>query len=400
MIDLGLPHERQSHDAPDASMTVAGGMFGSWAWQSVVMIGAFGGLMPSLQPLLLGAMRDAGRIDAAGLGRIATAEAISMGVVVTLAGIFLSTQRLKPVALFALLLGVVVNIATGQMPAAAILPLRMMAGAASGLQLWLLLGLLARISLPARVTGWYVIIQGVTALALSAAFSIWIVPLAGVGGAYAILAGLGIFTIPAILWMPGAYAPVANGTDRSSFVTARGMLGLLAAAFQLAGIMAFWVYVLPAGRALGVSSDVVQLAVSCAIAAQIVAGAGAIKLAALPARAVIVACAVASLASLTVIAFGLGNASFVIALSVFGFAWVFVISFHVPLVIELDPSRRSVMLLTGMQLFGVAAGPFATSLLIASGPARAPIATAGVFLIIAITIALATGRISRRNSGN
>lgn len=360
--------------------------FAPQAWLSVVIIGAFGGLTTSLQPLLLGTLRDAGVIDMARLGQIATAEAISMGIAVTLAGILLPARNLRPIAVITLALGAAANMATGHASAAAILPLRMVAGAASGLQLWLLLGLLARIALPARATGWYVILQGITALALSAIFSLWIIPMAGASGAYAILAGLGLTILSTMFWIPRSYAPIATETGKSAFVTIPGLVGLSAAAFQLAGIMAFWVYVLPTGQAMGVSSEVVHLAISCAIASQIVAGAAAIMLASLPARQTTIACAAASLASLVAIGSAAGEATFVIALSIYGFAWVFVLGFHVPLVIELDPTRRSVMLLTGMQLFGVAAGPFVTSLMLIASPASAPIYTSGILLCFTIAI--------------
>ena len=46
----------------------------------VLAISVLGGCFPALQPILLGALEAAGRIDAALVGRVATVEAISMAI--------------------------------------------------------------------------------------------------------------------------------------------------------------------------------------------------------------------------------------------------------------------------------------------------------------------------------
>ena len=65
---------------------------------SVVLIGALGGIMPSLQPLLLGRLAMEGAIQSEGIGRLAMAEALGMAGTVGLAGIFLTGTNLRWIA--------------------------------------------------------------------------------------------------------------------------------------------------------------------------------------------------------------------------------------------------------------------------------------------------------------
>lgn len=355
---------------------------------AIVLLSAFGGMMPSLQPLLLGELSTVGRIDVAAVGQIATVEALSMAVAVTLAGVMLPTDRLRPVAAGALVAGIVSNLATGFVPVPVIIALRMLAGAGSGLLLWLFLSLLARSALPARITGWYVVVQGTAALGLSALISNWLAARFGATGGYFALAALGGALLPFVLRMPVGYARLA---DAPKFVlpTWRGAVGLSIAGLQLAGIMAFWVYILPVGQALGYPSDMVHFAISCAIAVQIAAGLAATRFAALPAQMVVAACLLLGIAALLVLVLVREPVAFTTGAAVFSFAWVFVLGYHVPFVVGFDLTKKSVMVLTGVQLLGVAAGPsFAAAFLSMYGDVG-PAVAAIILLALASLILLA-----------
>jgi hypothetical protein len=349
---------------------------------AVVAIGAMAGLMPSLQPLLLAGFADEGRISVAEIGHVATAEALGMALSVGLAGVLLRPERLRLVAGAVLLVASGLNLATGQAEGlATILALRVGVGLCSGLMLWLLIGLLARVDLPARVTGFYVVAQGIGAFVLSALFSSFAIPRWGPEGAYGLLAAVGLLLSPVALMVPRRYAQVgvAGGL---ALPDGPGGLGLLSALAQLAAIMALWVYIVPLGLARGFGEDVVRLGVSVAIGLQIVAGIVAIRFATLPAFRTVMVCAAGSLASIALVALAPAPAPslFVAGIVAFSLCWVFVLAFQVPLLIELDPSRRSVMLLTCVQLLGVAAGPFLSSTAI--GGAGTPTAAAPVSAVL------------------
>lgn len=351
---------------------------------SVVLIGAVGGIMPSLQPLLLGRLAMEAAIDAEGIGQLAMAEALGMAAAVGVAGIFLKGTHLRWVAGCALLLVAVCNALTGQVVGAPLLMLRVGSGIGSGLMLWLLIGLLARVALPTRVTGYYVILQGVGALGLAAAFASVVLPVAGARGAYLTLGGVALLLLIAVALVPREYAPLPNSA-RISLPNASGGIGLLSAGLHLGGIMALWVYAVPVGRTLGLNADSINLAVSVAIGIQILAGIAAIVLARLKPIPTVLGCACMSIVAAVVVLNAGQSGSFMAGLALFSFAWVFVLPYHVPALIELDESRGSLMLLTSAQLLGIAGGPLLASFALAgndaTGAIRVSIALFGLAML-------------------
>ncbi|PZU48221.1 MAG: hypothetical protein DI568_08225 [Sphingomonas sp.] len=359
-----------------------------------MLIGAVGGIMPSLQPLLLGRLAMDGIIQSAAIGRLAMAEALGMALAVGAAGILLKGTHLRWIAGGAFLLVAACNALTGQASGALLTVLRAGSGIGTGLMLWLLIGLLARVALPTRVTGYYVILQGVGALGLASLFASVVLPATGAAGAYLTLGGIALLLLLTIRFVPPTYAPLPNAT-RLVLPNVPGGIGLLSAGLHLAGIMALWVYAVPVGRTLGLNADTVNMAVSSAIGVQILAGIAAIMLARLKPVPTVLGCASVSI----VAAFMLLNAGqseeFMAALALFSFAWVFVLPYHVPTLIELDESRGSLMLLTSAQLLGIAGGPLLASFTLtgdnATGAIKVSITLFGL-AILALLAARATLR--------
>ena len=239
--------------------------------------------------------------------------------------------------------------------------LRAVNGAASGVLLWILVGFTARAMAPGRVFAIYVTAQASVAFAMSILLSQWIVPALGAAGGYALLTLADAALLMALVFMPGFYPPPAAGDARGAPPLA-GVVALLGCGLFLAAIMAFWVYVIPMGRQLGHAPASLGLAVNAAIGVQILAGLAATVLA--PHLKPLLAClAGAAAASLAIAAFLTlpGDVVLYGALGVFSFTWMFVPPFQMPLLIEVDPSLRSALLIGSAQLFGVAAGPMLAS---------------------------------------
>lgn len=362
---------------------------------SVVLIGAIGGIMPSLQPLLLGRLAMEGVIDSTEIGRLAMAEALGMAVAVGVAGILLKGTHLRWIAGGALLFVAACNALTGQSSGLLLLALRVGSGLGTGLMLWLLIGLLARVALPTRVTGYYVILQGVGALGLATVFASVVLPSAGAGGAYLTLGGIALLILAVIPLVPSAYAPLPN-SGGVALPNVPGAIGLLSAGLHLAGIMALWVYALPIGRTLGVNADTVGLAVSVAIGVQILAGIAAIILARLKPIPTVLGCASVSLVAAIIILNAGQPVVFLAALALFSFAWVFVLPYHVPTLIELDESRGSLMLLTSAQLLGIAGGPLLASFALAGDNATGAVQVSIALFALAMLSLLAARATLRR----
>jgi len=154
---------------------------------AVIAMGVTVGCIPALQPILLGGLLGQHRLTAAQIGQAATAEAIGMALAMTLAALLLKPDRLKPLALAAILAAVAANAATGFLSGFAVVLLRAVNGAASGVLLWILVGFTARAMAPGRVFAIYVTAQASVAFAMSILLSQWIVPALGAAGGYALL---------------------------------------------------------------------------------------------------------------------------------------------------------------------------------------------------------------------
>ena len=78
---------------------------------------------------------------------------------------------------------------------------------------------------------------------------------------------------------------------------------------------------------------------------------------------------------------------FLVLSGAFGFLWMFVLPFLVPMIIEADPTRRAAVLVGGAQVLGCSFGPFVASMLVTETDARAAITFGGACLVAAVLIA-------------
>lgn len=366
---------------------------------ATVLIAALAGIMPSLQPLLLGAMAAEGRIAVDQIGYVATAEALGMALSVGLAGAFVRPRRLRIIASAVLLVAAALNLLTGQVAGNGLYLARFCCGLCSGLMLWFLVALIAQVSLPARVSAYYVIAQGAGALALASLYASVVLPFAGVQAAYALLAAIAALCIAGAWLMPDDLAPVgaAPGVKKPN---GPGAIGLLAATCQLAAIMALWVFVAAIGLAAGLSETTVRGTISIALAAQIAVGMLVARFAALPPARTVVACAAVGIVAATATGMAGSAIAFAVAVTLFSAAWVFVLPYHAPLLIAVDPSRNSVMLLICAQLLGIAGGPFLSALFIGGSTSAAAVPVSIALFLLSSALVWGSVRSASRQAGS
>jgi len=323
----------------------------------IICIAAVGGCIPALQPLLLGGLLSAGKLSASQLGQAAMLEGLGMAVSATLAGAFLRPERLRQIIAVTALVALSANVLTVWLGPIGVLLARAVNGLACGILLWLIVGLFARCEVPARLFAIYVTAQAALAFALSAVFAGYVLDTFGVAGSYLLLALINLMLLFPVLGIPGAYALLS---DTASFLkpTVRGFAGLWVLFLFLAGIMGFWVYVIPIGVERGFDQKDVAYAVSFAIALQI---AGGLAAAALASRIdALLTTALAGLvcaAIIWVLTMTESLGVFYVAIAAFSFCWMFTPPFHMPFMIHIDPSRQSAMFLSSAQLLGVSLGP-------------------------------------------
>ncbi len=342
---------------PDA---LAPGDFSPFQIAGVVALGVGAGCIPTLQPLLLGSLQAAGRISAAQIGQAAMAEAMGMAVATTFAAIRLKPARLRAIAAIAIIVSLLASLATAYSAGGAIIGLRAICGLCSGMLLWILVGLLTRSAAPGRLFAIYVTVQAMVALALSALLSQIVLPRLGMTAGYMAIALFDLALLAAVLTIPDRYRVVSGG--RQTVPPMRGIIALIGVGMLLSGIMGLWVYIVPIGRERGLSESVTANAVLIAVACQIAGGIAASLLAGrLSARTICIGGAVVAGLCAAVILTAGSSVIIAVALAIFAFVWMFVPPFQMPLLIEIDATLQTAMLIGSAQLLGSAAGPFIAS---------------------------------------
>lgn len=351
---------------------------------AVLIVGIIGVLLPGMQPQLLGALAAEGRLSVASLGTLASVELFAMGFAAGGAGFVLAIDRLRLIAMAALLVSGVADLLTPIAVAGEIFVARTIAGLAEGVLIWIAIGFITRTERPERWSGIYLGSQTLCQLALASVVGLYAT---GVVGGFT---ALGIVTLGgiAVVWsLPAAYAPLATDHVRAGQPSTRGLAALIGVLFYLAFIVAIWVFVEPLALQHGLAAETVHLIAPLSLAMQVL-GAGAATLLAgrLPALPTVMLVGAINFALLAIMAAPPSAGWFVAASAIFGFLWLFVLPFQVPVVIAADPSRRAALLIGGAQLVGSSVGPLCAGLVVSEADVVPVLWFGALCLIVAITM--------------
>ena len=357
---------------------------------AALAFGVVGIMIPGLQPLLLGALLESGRLSAMQLGLVATAELLAMGAAAVLAGVLLKPERLRLIAVIACLLLATIDALTTRLSGADLIWVRAAAGLPSGVLIWIALSMIARSPLPERWAGIYLTVQTLTQFLWVTMLTALVMPHIGVDGGFLSLSLLCLAAILAAAALPCRYAALPGGTAEDpsgGLPNRRGWIALTAAFLYLAAIGAVWVYAEPLSHQAGHASTIIGAAVAISLAGQVAGGALATMVAGrVRWNHMLMLCGLANLGVLAGLAGLPSEALFLFLLGLFGFLWLFALPFLVPMAIEADPTRRAAVLLGGAQLLGASLGPLFASLLVSDADVRAALglgaAALGLFLII------------------
>ena len=334
----------------------------SLSQQVAVSIVALAAMMPTvLQPLLLGALVRAGQISDVQLGQAATAEQLGMALTAIGLGAWLPPARLKIILFTALALCALANLSTASLSGDAIIVARLASGLASGTGIWLITNMIARVEWPARFMGLYVISQSVAGLLFSAVLSLWILPHFSAGGGLQALAAFIALSLAAVAAIPCRLSqlPKSNGGRLPSGV---GWAGLFVVILYMGAALSIWTYVVPLATASGLSPSVANGTVSAGLAAQMLGGLAAALVRRWTAPRVLAGCAALQLAAAATMTLTDVPAWFVVAGFLFCFALTLGLSFFIPYLEVLDPSRRAGTFCGGAQLLGQSCGVYLSSL--------------------------------------
>jgi hypothetical protein len=366
---------------------------------AVMFVGIVGVMIAGLQPQLLGALEQEGRLQAVQLGQAATAELLTMGLAAGFSGALLKPRRLRLIGLLAGLALAVVDLLTARLSGEAIIVARAVAGVPSGVMMWITLCLIARAPRPERWSGAYLTLQTLAQFLLATLLSAFVIGRAGANGGWLALAGVSATAGLVALAAPAQLGPLPRPEGGSGLPPARGFVALTACFLFLAFIVGVWVYAEPLSKQAGHPPSVVGAAVSLSLAFQVAGGAAATVLASrLRWFPTLLVCTVLDLALLAAFATLPGPTMFLAASAAFGFIWLFLMPFLVPMTIEADPSRRAAVLLGGAQLLGGSLGPLMASLVVTDADARGALAfgagclVAGFALVAGLHLRPARGR--------
>lgn len=357
---------------------------------SMLVIGVISGMIPALQGTLLPQLVKEGQLTLAALGQVAMAEAIGTLLAVSLANAYLKPERLRIYVVATAVIGLLLDLVTAKLLGGEIIAARFAHGVCAGVLIWVWVGFITRCDNPARWIAVYVTAQASTLFVLSAYFSTMLLPQGGAQAGFVVVAGFyGLMGLLAV-FVPSRLAPLGHG-DGSVMPDLKGWIGLFAVFAQIAAILALWVYLKPYGKQIGLSDDVTGLAVSIAMGSQIVAGLLAAAMAGrVRAAPLIVFTASMSVLSIVALAFAQAPVPFIAATTAFAFLWMVGPPFHMPYLIDIDPSRRSALHMTTAQLLGVAAGPAIASIAVSDDNVTGALVVAGVLYAIGGAIIAAT----------
>lgn len=369
---------------------------------AALSFGVVGIMIPGLQPLLLGALLESGRLSAMQLGLAATAELLAMGAAAVLAGALLKPVRLRLIVVIACLLLAAIDALTTQLRGTDLIWVRAAAGIPSGVLIWIALSMIARSPLPERWAGIYLTVQTLTQFLWATMLAALVMPHWGVDGGFVSLSLLCLTTTLAASALPRQYAALPSGAAEgggAGLPNGRGWIALAAAFLYLVSIGAVWVYAEPLSHQAGHSPAVIGAAVAISLACQVAGGALATMVAGrVRWNHMLMLCGLANLGVLAGLAWIPPTALFLFLLGLFGFLWLFALPFLVPMAIEADPTRRAAVLLGGAQLLGASLGPLFASMLVSDTDARAALGLGAAALVLFLIITAALHRVGRKRA--
>jgi predicted MFS family arabinose efflux permease len=364
---------------------------------SALAIGTLALLMIGLQPILLGELVEQKRITLEGVGIVAMGEIVTLGLGVILGDALLSLSQLRLVTVLAALFTAVLDVATGQASGDfGFAIVRALAGLSEGVLVWVATCVIVRSATPDRLAGIFLVVQTLAQAALAALLAMAVIPRWGWAGGFAVLAAVSLAACVLSRGLPASVAPLPSvGSSRLPWSLST-VLTLVIVFMQMAAIGSLWAYLEPLGKQAGFDAQSSQTVISGVLLMQVIGGAvAAVVVRRLGAGSTLLAGTVALAAVAAGMHFAPQGATtgFAAMCALFGFAWLFLMPFHIRLAFRADATGRVAVLVPAMQLLGSAFGPLVASFIVTGEDARpVPLVCAAFAAITAATLAVLLSR--------
>jgi MFS family permease len=366
---------------------------------SALWIGSVGLLILGLQPVLLGALYTEGHVSGDELALVATAEMIAIGIGSAVVAMLLSARNMRWKSAVLLVVLAAANWATAYaLNANSLVAARAVAGLAEGGLVAVATELIARSRRAERIGGFFVTLQTLAQCGLALLLALYVIPATGSAGGFIVLAVVCIASLAVAFMVPADYADLPKEEHFGNVLTAPSLTALLCVFCYFMFFGSVWAFLEPLGAQYGIDGRTVGLIVSASLAVQVLGAMTATVFEArIDYRFAIVIIGVVAAACSAVLASSPGLPVFWIAALVMGFILLFVVPYQIRLAITADETRTAVLLVPAAQLFGLAIGPIAASLLI-DGRNFRPVpefaaASAGASVVLlALFVLIARGR--------
>ena len=359
---------------------------------AIVFVGTIGILIPGVQPIVLGALLAQRHISLSQLGTTASVELLTMGLAAALGAALLPSRRLRVIGIGASLVLALGNYLTPFAAGGSITALRALTGAAGGVLIGVTACMIARSAAPERWAGIYLSVQTLAQFILAAIMTAWIEPSRAVQGDFGMLALAALASAAAAFALPRAFQdlPKPAGTSRFVMPPPRGLAALVCVFLVLMFIVSIWVYYDPIARQAGLSSHISDTAVYVSLAFQVLGGTIAtLSAGRLRWFPVFVICAAVDLGMIALLGTHPSALLFLIDAAVFGFIWLFLLPYLVPMIIDADPTRRSAVFASGVGLLGSSLGPTMVGLIVSPDDTQGALWLGAACLLCSLAIAAA-----------
>lgn len=332
-------------------------------------IGSIGVLILGIQPLLLGALLNAGVLDLVQLGWTATAEIVMMSLGVLLGSRWLRSAYAKPLLLVSAVAIAGANLASYYSSGVVgIIALRAIAGLCEGLLIAVSVLTISYGRSPGRLNAIFLTMGTFPQLLLAYGLPAFVAPLYGMTSGFLILAATGLLSGILVFSVRQSFAPAIEESSGKIVWTPIVVLALAASLLTAAAIGACWAYVEPLGAAFGFSPEQIGVAVTISLLFQ-VASTIVISLVGwrIPFVVALLGGAIGQIIAVSLLLYGHSLPAFYIGLAAFGFLWTGSMPFGTDLIVAVDKSRATAPLLLPLSFLGLSAGPFAASFFVSDG---------------------------------
>ena len=370
--------ETSSTPLPTSTRTVIAGLF----------LGTVAFMITGIQPVLLGALAEEGRLSEATLGRVAWVEVSALALAAAIGPRLLrfgSARRTISVACLAL---AICNATVYFSHATDVLILsRVVAGLLEGLLLATTNIAITRGKHPERLSATFLMVSAIPQVAASYLLPATIMPRFGADSGFGILCALSIAGIAVAFLLGNEIQDAPPEKPMTQVWTPAVLIGLLAVILQNAANGAGWEYQARIGENLHFSGQIVGTAVAADLIFQIV-GTFAVAWIAwrLPFRVVLLLSCLIQAGILITMGMVHTPYAYIAICALFGMMWLGTNPYQVSLLIDLDKTRQVALLLASLQLMGFSTGPLICSFFVKPGNVAGAFWVATGMVIIALVL--------------